>query len=187
MAEAFFESDLLVSGERVGVDVFDNGQVLRRGAEVLAEGEDGDIVRQQVVHRGEDLVAALPEAEHDAGFRGDVASDHLLRLFQDDEGTLVLGAGADERGEALDRFEVVVEDVRASVHDHLERPVAVVEIGDEHLDDDLGIHLADGADRFPEMLGAAIAEIVTGDGGDDDMAQVHAAGGLGDTGGLVGF
>jgi hypothetical protein len=81
----------------------------------------------------------------------------------------------------------VVEDVRASVHDHLERPVAVVEIGDEHLDDDLGIHLADGADRFPEMLGAAIAEIVTGDGGDDDMAQVHAAGGLGDTGGLVGF
>jgi len=44
VAEAFFEGDVLVFREEIRVDVFDDGQVLRRGAEVLAEGEDGDVV-----------------------------------------------------------------------------------------------------------------------------------------------
>ena len=82
----------------------------------------------------------------------DVSVDHLLRLFQDGEGALVFRAGADERGEAFDGFEVVVEDVRAGVHHQLQCPVAVVEIGDEDFDDDVWIYLADGLDCFAEML-----------------------------------
>ena len=38
-----------------------------------------------------------------------------------------------------------------------------------------GIGGADGADGAGEMLGAAIRQIVAGDGGDDDVLELHAA------------
>ena len=82
-----------------------------------------------------------------------------------------MGAGADERGEALDGLEVVVEDVRAGVHDASDGAVVVVEIGDEDFDDDLRVRIADGFDGLGEMLGSAVAQVVAGDGGDDDVAR----------------
>lgn len=85
MSEAFFESDGFIFVELVGVDVFDDGKVFGSGTEVLAEGEDGDVVVEEVVHGGEDFVASFAEAEHDAGFGGDVAVDHLFGFFKDDE------------------------------------------------------------------------------------------------------
>ena len=139
-------------------------------AQVLAEREDGDIVLAEVVHRAEDFVAALAEAEHDAALGRDLAIDHRLGFFQHAEAALVLRARADERGEAFDRFDVVVEDVRACIHDHLQRPVAVIEIGHEHLDDDRRVCGADCFDGLFEMLGATIAQVVTGNGGDHHMA-----------------
>lgn len=69
----------------------------------------------------------------------------------------------------------------------MECPVAVVEIGDEDFDDDFGVGEADGVDGFAEVFGAAIAEVVAGDGGDDDVAEVHAASGFCDAGGFVVF
>lgn len=98
VSETFFQSDAFVICESVWVDVFDDGQVFRRGAEVLTKGEDGDVVGEKVVHCGENLVVALAEAEHDAGFGGNVPFDHPLRLFQDGEGALVLGSGANKWG-----------------------------------------------------------------------------------------
>ena len=127
------------------------------------------------------------ESEHDSGFGGDVAVDHELGFFKYRKGALILGTGADEGGEAFDRFEVVVEDVGAGIHDHLQRPIAVVEIGNEDFDDDAGIDLTDRADRFAEMLGSTVFEIVASDGGDDDVFEVHAAGSLGDPSGLIGL
>ena len=59
--------------------------------------------------------------------------------------------------------------------------------GHEHLDDDLRIRLADGLDGLFEMLRSAVAQIVAGHGGDDDVAEIHPAGGLGDAVRFVGF
>lgn len=185
MAEAFCDGDFFVLGELIRVDEVDDGEVLGGGAEVLAEGEDGDVVGEEVVHGGEDFLVALAEAKHDAGFCGDVSADHLFGFFKDGEGALVFGAGADEGGEALDGFEVVVEDVGACVHDHLEGPITVVKVGDEDFDDDGGVGGADGADGFPEVLCSAVFEVVSGDGGDDDVLEVHAGCGLCDAGGFV--
>ena len=187
MAEAFLQGDLFVFLELIRVDVFDNRKMLGSGTKVLAEGEDGDVVGEKVIHGLEYLFLAFTEAEHEAGFGGDVAVDHLLGFLQDGERALVLGTGADERGEAFDGFEVVIEDVRAGVHDQLESPVAVVEIGDEDFDDDVGVDLADGADGFAEVFGTAVLEVIASDGGDDDVLEVHPVGGLGDAGGFVGF
>lgn len=187
MAEAFCQRDLFVFFELVGVDVFDDGKVFRSWSEVLAEGEDGDVVGEEVVHGLENFFLSLAKAEHQAGFCGDVAVDHLFCLFQDGKRALVFRTGTDERGEAFDGFEVVVEDVGAGVHDELEGPVAVVEIGDEDFDDDAGIDLADGADGFAEMLGSTVFKVVAGDGGDNDVLEVHAAGGFGDAGWFIGF
>ncbi len=44
VAEAFVEGDLFVFRKLIWVDVFDDWQMFRRWAEVLAEGEDGDVV-----------------------------------------------------------------------------------------------------------------------------------------------
>lgn len=100
---------------------------------------------------------------------------------------MVFCAGADEGSESLDGFEVVVEDVRAGIHDQLECPVAIVEIRDEDFDDDFRVYLADGADGFAEMLGSTVFQVVSGDGGDDDVLEVHTRGGLGDASRFVGL
>ncbi len=44
VAEAFIECDLLVFRKLIRMDVFDHRKMFRCRAEVLAEGEDGDIV-----------------------------------------------------------------------------------------------------------------------------------------------
>lgn len=169
------------------MEVVDDGEVFGGGAEVLAEGEDGDFVGEQIVHGAEDFLVAFAKAEHHAGFGGDVAVCHLFGFFEDCEGALVFCAGADEGGEALDGFQVVVKDVGAGVHDKLEGPVTVIEVRDEDFDDDSGVLFPDGADGFLEMLCASVLEIVTSDGGDDDVLEVHAVGCLGDACGFIFF
>ena len=61
VAETFRECDFLQLVEGVRGDVFDHRQVLRRGAQILAQREDGDVVFKQIVQRAEDFIAALPE------------------------------------------------------------------------------------------------------------------------------
>ena len=187
VAEALAFGDDLEVGELVRVDVFDDGEVLFRRAEVLAEGEDGDAGVAEVVHGLEDFGFGFAEAEHDAAFGGDLAAGHFFGAFEDVETAVVLGAAADERGEALDGFEVVIEDVGAGVDDGLEGVIAAVEVRDEDFDDDAGVFAADGFDGACEVEGTAVLEVVAGDGGDDDMIEVHAFGGFGDAVWFVGF
>ncbi len=187
VAEAFVEGDLFVFVELFRGDEFDDGQVFGCRPEVLAEGEHGDVVGAEVVECLDDFLAAFAEAEHESAFGGDDSVDHGFGFFEHGEGALVLGAGADERGEALDGFDVVVEDVRAGVHAELEGPVAVVEVGDEDFDDDVRVGGADGFDGEFEVFGSAVTEVVAGDGGDDDVAEFHAGGGLCDALGFVGL
>ena len=178
MAETFREGDLLELVENGRLHIFDHRQMPRRRAQVLAHGKNGDIGLEQIVHRPQDLVALFPEAEHDAALGGDLAVHHCLRLLQHGQAAVVLCAGADQRGEPFHRFEVVVEDVRPRFHHHLQRPVTIIEIRYQHLDHDARIHGPDRFDGLLEMLGAAIPEVIPGDGGNDDMAELHPAGRL---------
>ena len=55
------------------------------------------------------------------------------------------------------------------------------------MDDDARIDGANGFDGFLKMLGSSIAEVIASHGGDDDVAQFHATGGLGDAKWLIFF
>ena len=81
----------------------------------------------------------------------------------------------------------MIENVWTGIHDHLQRPIAVVEIWDEDFDDDAWIDVTNRADRFTKMFCSTIFKIIASDGGDDDVFEIHAAGGFCDTGGFVGF
>ena len=82
---------------------------------------------------------------------------------------MVFRTTADEWGQALDRFQVVVKHVWHAVETELKSEVAVVKVWSQHLDDDTGIGFADGFDDEFEVLGSTVTEVVTADGGDDDM------------------
>jgi hypothetical protein len=81
----------------------------------------------------------------------------------------------------------VIENVGSGIHHHRECPVAVIEVGDKHLNDDFWVRLSDCFDRLFEVFGTSVAEVVTCDGGDDHVSEVHAAGGFGDALRFVGF
>ncbi len=158
--------------------------MLRGRAEVLAEREHGDIGLAQVVHGLENLGFRLAESEHEAAL-GDGLRVHLTHATQHVEREAVFGAGADHRGQALHRLEVVVEDIRLCVDHGADRVVLAVEVRREHLDDDVGVDGADGLDRAGKMQGSSVGHVVAGDGGDDDMLELETADRLGDALGLV--
>ena len=85
-----------------------------------------------------------------------------------------------DRREPLDRFHVVIENLRRGVEHELDAPILRVKIGDEHFDDDRRIHLADGADGAREMFRAAIFQIIARDRGDDDVLELHPPNGFRD-------
>ncbi len=85
--------------------------MLRGGAKVLAHGQHLDRVVAEVVHRLEDFRLRFAEAEHETAF-GHGFRPQFFGAAQELEGELVFGPRADDRGEAFDRFEVVIEDVR---------------------------------------------------------------------------
>lgn len=91
VAEAFVEGDLFVFRKLIRVDVFDDWKMFRCWAEVLTEGQDGDVMFQEIVHRLEDFVVTFAKSKHDAGFGGDVAVDHVLGFFKDCQGALIFG------------------------------------------------------------------------------------------------
>ena len=84
------------------------------------------------------------------------------------------------RRQPFDRFHVVIENVGRGVEHDLDAPFLRVEVGNQHLDDDRGIHRANRFDRSSKMIRAAIFQIVPRDRGNDHMLQTHPAHGLGD-------
>jgi hypothetical protein len=94
---------------------------------------------------------------------------------------------ADGGGEAADGFQIVIVYVGAGGEDGLDGGVVVKEIGDQNFNDGFGVEPADFFDGLAEVAGAAIGQIVAGDGGDDNVFEVEAAGGFGDAGRLVRF
>jgi len=130
------EADVAVPVELLGGDPAVDGEVVARGLEVLADGEDvglGLVV--DLFHEVDDLGVFLADADHDAGLRDQT---RILADAQQLDGAVELGLGADGGVAAADGFEVVVEDFGACVDDELEGVPVALEVGDEDLDGHVG-------------------------------------------------
>ena len=73
----------------------------------------------------------------------------------------------------------MIEDVRTRFHHHFQGVVLAIEVGNENLDRDGGHGFAHGFDRARKVLGTTVGDVVTRDGGDDDVIEAHAFGGFG--------
>ena len=97
----------------------------------------------------------------------------------------VLRARTHQRGQPLDGFQVVVENLGAGVEHGFQTIALRVEIRHEHLDDDARVHRAHRADRLREVVRAAVPQVVPRDGGDDDVFEPEPLDGLGHALGFV--
>src|ERR1700737_3620828 len=95
-------------------------QVVGGRPQVLADGQDLDVMGPQVAEDLDDLIELLTEAEHDAGLGID-GRVHPLGALQELERTRVATLRPDLRIEAGHRFDVVVEDLGPRAHYRCER------------------------------------------------------------------
>jgi len=155
-----------------------------RGAQVLAEREDLDMVGAKVAHHLFHFVQVFAEAEHQAGLGGDEGA-RAMREGQHVERTLVARAEPDLAIEARDGLDVVVEDVGVRVHDNFHGVARALEVGDEDFDLAAWDALANGLDGEGEEFGAAVLTVVTIHAGDDGVAEAEGGAGFGDAAGFV--
>lgn len=184
-----------VGEPELGTDGFERGEFLRRDvahdgemfggrAEVLAEGDDVDVVGFEVAQDLDDFVFGFAEAEHKAGFSGDIGVE-LFGVGEHVEGPLVACAEADLAVEAGDGFGVVVEHIGGGIDDDFHGVVGALEIGDEDFDFAAGDAFADGLDAEGEEECAAVFAVVAIDAGDDGVLEAEGSDGFGDAAGLI--
>src|SRR5215467_15082009 len=87
-----------------------NRGMLAGRLEILADREEVDAGRAQVIHQREHLGFRLAETDHDAGL-GEYALVELFRPQQQPQGMLVTRAGADAAVERRHGLEIVIEHV----------------------------------------------------------------------------
>ena len=160
-------------------------QVVAARRQILADGQHVDVVRAHVAHDLEDLLVRLAQADHQAALGRDVR--HLfLEALEQRQAELVVGARARFLVQARHGLHVVVHDVGRRVLQDRQRLVqAAAEVGHQHLDLRLRRGLAGGADALGIVAGAAVAQVVAVDRGDDDVLQLECRDRLGQVGRLV--
>ena len=147
--------------------------MLRGGPQVLADGEDLDVVVAKDPERLDHLLEALAEADHQPRLGDHAVAAHLLGESQDPGGAHEAGAAPRHRVEARNRLDVVVEDVGALV-DHLrKRHLLAAEVGGQDLDLAARGQHPDRADHADERSGPVVGQVVAVDRGDDGVAQAH--------------
>src|SRR5207244_3152911 len=82
-------------------------------------------------------------------------------------------AGPGQPVQTLDRFEIVVQDIRFGVDYDRECLLAALEVGDEHLHRRAGRTASDLGDRHREHLGATVRQVVAVHAGDHHVPQPH--------------
>ena len=102
----------------------------------------------------------------------------LSGAAQEAQRAVVVALGADAAEHRANGLDVVVEDGRAGVEDGAEGVVVALEVGDEHLDGAAGQHVVDALDALGEDRRAAVRQVLSGDGGDDAVAQLKLPHGL---------
>ena len=161
-------------------------RVFSRRLQVLTDGQKIDVRRPEIVHHLQDFLACLTKTDHDAGLCEDPLIDFLGAL-QETQRMEVARAGPDSQVEAWNRFEIVVEHVRARRNDLFERAILAQKIGCQDLDRRHWRRRANSADRFGEVASAAVVEVVTIDRRHDDMLESQLRDGAGDAFRLAGI
>ena len=157
----------------------------RRRSQILADGQEVDPGRAQVVHHLVDLTLLLPEPDHDPGL-GEAARIPLLDPVEQAERVVVAGAGPDRPVEAGHGLEIVVVDVGSGIDDLCHRAFLAQEVGGQDLDRGRGRGFADRLDAAHELEGATVRQIIAVDRGDHDVPETELAERLGEMPGLVG-
>ncbi len=173
MAEAELHGHVLELVELCGRHVALHRQVVAARLQVLAQGQHVDAVLAQVLEHLDYLFIGFAQTHHDAGL-GRHMGVHLLDAAQQLQRPLVVGTRAGDPVHARGGFQVVIEDVRRGLAEHLEgllHPAA--EVRGQDLDAGLRAVLADLLDAVGEVLGTAVAQVVAVHRGDHHVFQPH--------------
>ena len=147
----------------------------------MADGEHVDAVGAQVAHDLKDFLVGFAKADHQSRFCRYVRV-LFLEFPEKCQRVGVIGSGACLFVEARHGFQIVVEDIRQGLAEDVDGDFhAPPEVGDECFYRRLRRFFAHSGDHIDEVLGAAIAQVVAIDTGDDDIAQFEVS----DTAGKV--
>jgi hypothetical protein len=127
--------------------------------EVLTNGQDVKIDRDEVPHDVEQFVMTLTQPNHDSRLSEDVRGQGL-RPAEEFQAEFVGIPGLDLPEEPGHRLEIVVEDIGSSLEDGSEGVPVPLEIRDQHLDPAVRQDCPDLADGFGEDRGAAIGKLI---------------------------
>ena len=184
VAEAHLQRFGFELGELTGRIEPGHGQVVARGAQVLADGEDVAMYCREVAEDFEQLAGLFAKADHDAGFRH-AGGIQLLGIAQQFECPLIARAGTDHAIEPRDGFRVVIEDFRPRIDDSLNRFAVALEVGDEDFDATAWGLAANLIDDHGEDARAAHQIVVAIDAGDHCVLQAERGHGFRNAAGLV--
>ena len=186
VGKSLFPCDVPVELKGLRINVLHHRKVLWGGAKVLSHRQKFDVVLAEIVHRLKNFGLGFSQTQHETALGHRLGSD-LLGPLQKLEGKMVLSPRAYHGGEALNRLEVVIENVRGGIEDGSEGFVLAVEVGNQHLNDDCAIATSDCLDGLGKVEGSPIRHIVSSHRGDDDMFQIHPHDSLGHPLGFVRF
>ena len=145
----------------------------------MADGNHLDIVGTHIAHDFAHVLVCFAQADHDAGFGWDMWH-HFFIATQKLEGVLVVGTRTGFFIQAWMGFQVVVHHVGWCFCQDFQCDVqTAAEIGNEDFDFGIRAGFADGFNTVGEVLCATITQVVTVDGSNHDIAQVHGFDGFG--------
>ena len=155
------------------------GQVVFRGAEILADGEEVAVHGAEVSHGFDDVRHGFAHAYDDAGLGGYVGGD-LLGAAKEFEGALVVAFGSNLGEDVADGFDVVIEDRGPGFEYASEGKFGAFEIWDKDFDAAVRQFFSYLTDAHGEDEGAAVGQVVAIDRGYDAVVEVHALYGPGE-------
>src|SRR5260370_17347508 len=106
--------------------------MLKRGAQILSNRQDIDLVLAQIVHDLDHLLPCLAQSQHEAGL-GWGGSIHLFRPLEHAERTLVDCLWAHTPVEPGNRLHIVIVDISSGVVASLYRSVDSLQLMSHHL------------------------------------------------------
>ncbi len=149
--------------------------MLRRWLEVLAKRENVSFVTGDIAQALLDLGGRLAEAEHNAGFCDEAAA---LGVAQHAAATIIARLHANRFLQTLNGFNVVVKNIRSGIEHEIDLIKVSLEVWHEHLNRAVRIFMLGRANGGGPDAGAAVGEVVAGDGGNHAMFESHFRDGI---------
>ena len=159
-----------------------NRVVKRRGTQVLRERQQIAARLVQVAHRRADLLARLAHAQDQIRL-GDHAA--VVGALDHRERAIIVEGRTNLLENTRHRLQVVRENLRASLHNHVDGVSLTAEVIDEELHTCARVELMDQTARLGVEPRGTVGQVIAGHARDRHVAQVEVAHGLGDTTRLI--